>query len=273
MPDPAPVTRAILVMGVVWASVRHSVRTELRAMCTILLDELAADSHRHAQADETAIDGDSCCRPPPAGRAACVDDRDRVRADRQGAKRLAIGDRVYDYRAGQYLVASVDLPITGHYTEASPARPRVRARPAPGHDRRCCSLDAAPGAGTRPTGLGVADASPELLDAVSACCGSAGPERPGGAGADARARDPVAADHRAAGRDRTPDRLADSSLTHIGRAVRWITEHYARVVPRRGPGPHLRHERVGLPPDFHAVTRSARSSSRSRSACSGRGCC
>jgi hypothetical protein len=31
-----------------------------------------------------------------------------------GAKRLAIGERVYDYGPGQYLVASVDLPITGH---------------------------------------------------------------------------------------------------------------------------------------------------------------
>jgi AraC-like DNA-binding protein len=36
----------------------------------------------------------------------------------QGAKRLALGDRVYEYRAGQYLVASVDLPVTGHFTEA-----------------------------------------------------------------------------------------------------------------------------------------------------------
>ena len=39
----------------------------------------------------------------------------------QGSKRLAVGDRVYDYGPGQYLVASVDLPVTGHCTSASRA--------------------------------------------------------------------------------------------------------------------------------------------------------
>ena len=43
----------------------------------------------------------------------------------QGAKRLAIGDRVFDYRPGQYLVASVDLPVTGHYTHASADEPAL----------------------------------------------------------------------------------------------------------------------------------------------------
>ena len=33
-----------------------------------------------------------------------------------GAKRLALRDSVYEYRAGQYLVASVDLPVTGLWT-------------------------------------------------------------------------------------------------------------------------------------------------------------
>ena len=41
----------------------------------------------------------------------------------QGAKSLALGDRIFEYRAGQYLVASLDLPVTGQFTEASPARP------------------------------------------------------------------------------------------------------------------------------------------------------
>jgi hypothetical protein len=31
----------------------------------------------------------------------------------QGGKRLALGERLYEYGAGQYLVASVDLPVTG----------------------------------------------------------------------------------------------------------------------------------------------------------------
>jgi len=39
-------------------------------------------------------------------------------------KHLALRDRVYEYGAGQYLVASVDLPVTGHVTGAAPGRPR-----------------------------------------------------------------------------------------------------------------------------------------------------
>ena len=38
----------------------------------------------------------------------------------QGAKRLASGERVYDYRAGQYLVASVDLPSPVTHRRAAP---------------------------------------------------------------------------------------------------------------------------------------------------------
>ena len=48
--------------------------------------------------------------------------------------------------------------------------------------------------------------------------------------------------------------LADSSLTHVSRAVRWISEHYDAAVPGRGPRPLVRHEHVRLPPQFHAVT-------------------
>ncbi|MFC4950013.1 AraC family transcriptional regulator [Pseudonocardia sp. GCM10023141] len=41
----------------------------------------------------------------------------------QGVKRVSVGDRTHDYTAGQYLVTSVDLPITGCVLEASPASP------------------------------------------------------------------------------------------------------------------------------------------------------
>ncbi|SES27325.1 AraC-type transcriptional regulator N-terminus [Lentzea xinjiangensis] len=34
----------------------------------------------------------------------------------QGRKRIVLGERVYDYRAGQYLVASIDMPITSGRT-------------------------------------------------------------------------------------------------------------------------------------------------------------
>ena len=41
----------------------------------------------------------------------------------QGAKRTALGDRIFDYHAGQYLVVTVDLPLTSQITRATPAEP------------------------------------------------------------------------------------------------------------------------------------------------------
>ena len=80
---------------------------------------------RHARPDmTTAIDGVLISKverssPPSPSMSGTV-----LALIAQGAKRLALGDRVYDYRAGQYLVASVDLPVTGHFIEASPSTRR-----------------------------------------------------------------------------------------------------------------------------------------------------
>ena len=52
----------------------------------------------------------------------------------QGSKQLALGDRTYDYGAGEYLVASVDLPVTGRFTQATPEAPRA-ARGTAAHRR------------------------------------------------------------------------------------------------------------------------------------------
>ena len=41
----------------------------------------------------------------------------------QGSKRVIIGERVIEYRAGDFLVASVDLPVIGQVTEASADKP------------------------------------------------------------------------------------------------------------------------------------------------------
>src|SRR5687768_17995491 len=41
----------------------------------------------------------------------------------QGTKRFALGDRLYEYHAGQYLIASVDLPVTASFVQASADRP------------------------------------------------------------------------------------------------------------------------------------------------------
>src|SRR4051794_14257398 len=201
--------------------------------------ELRALIALHARPDETtAIDGVllSAAGRPGEPRASTTGTVTAVIA--QGAKRLAIGDRVYDYGPGQYLVASVDLPITGHYTRASTGEPALGfglilrppaiaslaldadAAPAPGPPRR-----ARPG--PAPPGIGVAEASPELLDAVVRMVRLL--DSPGDRDILAPMIEreilwrlingPLAQSVRQVG-------LADSSLTHMSRAVRWITQHY-----------------------------------------------
>jgi AraC-like DNA-binding protein len=91
----------------------------------------------------------------------------------QGTKRLSVGDAVHDYGPGQYLVASVDLPVTGWFTDATPDHPALgfglELRPEVVAER----LLHAPGSvAPRPRGessapaVAVGDADERLLDAV-----------------------------------------------------------------------------------------------------------
>jgi AraC-like DNA-binding protein len=168
----------------------------------------------------------------------------------QGAKTIAIGDRVLEYRAGQYLVASVDLPVTGQFTEASPAEPALGFGlvldpaeiaevllqagqadvPRPGRPRAVSSLAAvpAPYAGAAPPGLAVSDAPPELTDAVTRLLRLLGQPRDVPVLAPLIKREIlwrlITGEQGAAVRQLG---LADSSLAHVARAVRWIRDHYA----------------------------------------------
>jgi AraC-like DNA-binding protein len=200
-------------------------------MFLLMLAELRTLIARHARPDETtAIDGvllSSADRPgePRAATSGTV-----MALIAQGAKRLAIGDRVYDYGPGQYLVASVDLPITGHYTRASADEPALGfglvLRPS-AIAALLLDANASPRARPAPPGLGVADASPELLDAVIRMVRLL--DSPGD-------RDILAPMlereilwrllNGPLGESVHQIGLADSSLTHVSRAVHWITEHY-----------------------------------------------
>ncbi len=87
----------------------------------------------------------------------------------QGAKRILLGDRMLDYGAGQYLVVSVDLPITSHIDVASAEEPflsiGLMLKPAA---ISTLLLDAATNdrAAVAPSGIGVSEAPVELLEAV-----------------------------------------------------------------------------------------------------------
>lgn len=156
----------------------------------------------------------------------------------QGTKRLVIGERVYEYEPGQYLVASIDLPITGHYSRASAAEPALGFGLVL-HPPTIASLllDAAEQAPSRlpwrasgaaaPPALGVADASSELLDAVIRMLRLLDNASDRDLLAPMIEREilwrlvtgPLGETVRQIG-------LADSSLTQIRHTVRWITDHY-----------------------------------------------
>jgi AraC-like DNA-binding protein len=200
-----------------------------------LLAELREQIVHHARPDgTTSIDGVQLCAADAAGIPRASTSGTVLAVIAQGSKRLAVGDRIFDYGPGQYLIASVDLPVTGHYTRASPDEPALGfgmiLRPSA---VAALLLDAPRGAApppgrpaAAPPGIGVADASADLLDAVVRMVRLL--ERPDDRHVLAASIEreilwrlltgPLAATAWQIGR-------ADSTLTHIGRAVRWITDH------------------------------------------------
>jgi AraC-like DNA-binding protein len=200
------------------------------------LDELRGLLARHARPDQsTAIDDVLISKveqstPPSPSMSGTV-----LALIAQGAKRIALGNRVYEYRAGQYLVASVDLPVTGHFTKASPDRPALGfgliLRPATVAE---LLLQAAPGdlqpAGSgAPSGMAVSDAPGQLVDAVVRLLRLLDQPRDMAVLAPLIKREIlwrlITGEQGAIVRQLG---LADSSLTHIARAVRWIRDHYTR---------------------------------------------
>jgi AraC-like DNA-binding protein len=150
----------------------------------------------------------------------------------QGVKRLAVGERVYDYGAGDYVVVTVDLPVTGFFADASEEAPclGVGLRPRP-EVIASLLLETGRGPGPQgptPAGIGVARAPGALLDAVVRLVRLL--DEP----ADAAVLRPLIEREvmwrLLTGRHGPAIRqvgLADSSLSAIGRTITWIREHYA----------------------------------------------
>ena len=157
----------------------------------------------------------------------------------QGAKRLAVGDQVYDYRDGQCLIASVDLPMTGHFTEASPERPSLgfalTLKPSVIaelllHPSAADFPRIARGSAT-PTGVAVHDAPAELVEVVTRMVGLL--DRPRDLPVLAPLYEREILWLLMSGADGALVRqlgLADSSLSRVGHAVRWIRERYAETI-------------------------------------------
>lgn len=151
----------------------------------------------------------------------------------QGGKQLLLGDRTYEYRAGQCLVVTADLPVTGHWIGTSEANPALALalvlRPA-----AIASLLLETTAGRRPrttadtSAMGTCEASAELLDAVARMLRLL--DEP----ADAAVLAPLI-EKEILWRFLTGPQgdtlrqigLADSDLTHVSRAIGWIRDNYA----------------------------------------------
>ncbi|GAF48616.1 putative AraC family transcriptional regulator [Rhodococcus wratislaviensis NBRC 100605] len=152
----------------------------------------------------------------------------------QGAKRSALGDRIFDYHAGQYLVVTVDLPLTSQITHATPTEPFL-AFGLPLEPALIAQLlmEAGP-VGARPhdgPAIATSDADDKLLDAVvRLLCLLDDPRDIPVLARDVRREihwrllnGPQAALVRQIG-------LADSRLTLVAHAIEWIKTHYDQVI-------------------------------------------
>ncbi|SMF69814.1 AraC-type DNA-binding protein [Tistlia consotensis] len=156
----------------------------------------------------------------------------------QGCKRVLLGERLFDYRAGDYFLVSVDLPVSGEIVEASPERPYL-----------ACSLDLEP-ATLAALLLELPEAAPDLPAVDGATAGMAmhglTPElldpllrllrlldRP----QEIPVLAPLARQEilfrLLLGRQGAMLRqiaLAGSRISQVGRAIDWIQRHYAETL-------------------------------------------
>jgi AraC-like DNA-binding protein len=200
------------------------------------LDELRDALERHVGPDlTTAIDGVRICKTDYTVSPESLMSGTVLVVIAQGGKRLALGDRVYDYGPGQYLVASVDLAVTGQVIDTAPGHPTLSfgmtLEPAVIaqllHDVAPGDLPRSPSTG-RP-GIAVSDASDELLDAIVRLVRLIDRPRDRNALAPLIKREILWRLMTGEQGDIVgPLGLADSSLNHITRAVEWIRENYTR---------------------------------------------
>jgi AraC-like DNA-binding protein len=147
----------------------------------------------------------------------------------QGVKRTTLNGVPYDYRAGQYLIVSLDLPVTGQALEARTDEPFVvfsmTLKPA-----AIAPLLLETGTTAKAPafcGLAVSDATPQLLDPIVRML------RLLDCPDDLRVLAPglereilwrlITGDQAALVRQIG---LASGGLAHISRTIRWIRQHY-----------------------------------------------
>ncbi|MCS5723458.1 AraC family transcriptional regulator [Herbiconiux sp. CPCC 203407] len=180
----------------------------------------------------------------------------------QGTKRISVGGTVHDYGAGQYLVASVDLPVSGHFTDATPSHPALgfglELRPAVIAE---LMLTAAAGEfprsarGSSPSAIAVGETSARLLDAVLRMLRLLEHPRDIPVLAPMIEREILwlimSGEQGATVRQLG---LADSSLSRVRHVVRWMREHFAESLRVDELAELARMSPSAFHRAFHAVT-------------------
>ncbi|NIE68655.1 AraC family transcriptional regulator [Burkholderia sp. Ax-1719] len=206
-------------------------------MMTAALDELRALIARHAGPDlapHRLMPGLFLVREPGPTLPCQVVVEPVFSLIVQGAKRVEIGKQAFSYRAGQCLVVSVDLPANAYVVEATPEQPYLglglMLRPEAiaglllesGNPRTV---------GEGRSGIAIGELSSDLADPVVRLLRLL--DRPSDVPILATSLEreilwrlingPQGAMVRQIG-------LADSRMSQIGRAVRWLRGHFAEAV-------------------------------------------
>jgi AraC-like DNA-binding protein len=200
-----------------------------------LLDELGTGIEAHARRDlSTSIDGlllSNVSATPTTPEYSVTHPLLVIMAE--GGKRLLLGDQVIEYRRGDCLVITANLPVTGHWLDTD-GTGRVLGmglvlRPAAIAElllKVSAGRWSRSGPGTRAIATGVAPA--ELLDAAARMlrllrCPNDAPVLAPLISQEILWRlltGPLGDTVRQIG-------LADSELTHVSRAIAWIRDNYA----------------------------------------------
>lgn len=155
----------------------------------------------------------------------------------QGEKELVLGDNVFACGKGTFVVVSVDLPITFQISRATPDEPymalAMTLKPAAIATLllEAATVERFPVEGEA-AGLGVSDAPTELLEAVVRLVRLLDHPR------DLPVLGPIAEKEilwrllcSEQGHRLRQIGLADSRLSQIGRAMRWMRQNYSEAIP------------------------------------------
>jgi AraC-like DNA-binding protein len=154
----------------------------------------------------------------------------------QGEKQLHLGNKLFTCHGGSFVVVSVDLPLTFKISRASPAEPymalAMRLKPAAiaALVLESANVERLP-VEAEPAGMGLSQAPAELLEAVVRLVRLLDQPR------DLAVLGPLAEKEilwrvlcSEQGYRLRQIGLADSRLSQIGRAMRWMREHYGESV-------------------------------------------